>query len=280
MIGFTSDYFLPENIEEAYNTFLRLEHDEKSPMYITGGTEFLTLARLNEVYAGAIVDLSAIPELHVFHLQNKSLVTGAALPLTNVVRSKKFPLLAATAGRIADHTARNSITVGGNLCGQIPYRETVLPFLVTNSSVIIAKNGELEEVALMDIFKERMHLAHGAFVVQLKTPASEISTPFFSVKRRKLDKIDYPLLTLAAVRKGGNIRLAISGLCPFPFRSSDVESVINNQRMSLRERIINVKDVLPGVVVNDWIASADYRIFVLEHTLLEMFHVLSGEERD
>lgn len=279
MIGFTVDFYCPVTIEDACHLFHNLEQEGKKPMYITGGTEFLTLARLNIIYTEAIIDVSSIPELNVLTVQEKTYLMGAAITLTDVVQSREFPLLAETAGRIADHTSRNSITLGGNLCGQIPYREAVLPLLLTDTKVIIASAGELVEIKLMEIFKERLLLKPGAFVVQMKTPSDMLFVPYFSVKRRKLDKIDYPLLTLAAICIDGELRIAISGLCSFPFRSPMVEAVINDRSLSTKERITKVKDVLPARVVDDWIASADYRIFVLEDTLLEMAKCFGlGEE--
>ena len=46
-----------------------------------------------------------------------------------------------------------------------------------------------------------------------------IDAPFVSIKRRQQWDTGYPLITVAALKMDEEVRVALSGLCPFPFRS-------------------------------------------------------------
>jgi CO/xanthine dehydrogenase FAD-binding subunit len=85
-----------------------------------------------------VIDIKEISECRSAARQGEQVVLGAALSLNEVVDSKLFPLLSATCRRIADHTVRNRLTLGGNICGRLPYREAGLPLLVAGAQVEIA----------------------------------------------------------------------------------------------------------------------------------------------
>jgi len=142
--------------------------------------------------------------------------------------------------------------------------------------VIAGREGYRAE-PILDVFHEKLQLKDGEWIVQIITNKEDVNLPFFSVKKRKIDVIDYPLLTLAALKKEGSIRLAVSGLCDFPFRSKPMEEVLNNQNSPVEARIEEAIKLIPGNLRDDWIASAEYRLFVLKTTLQDMFSALGGE---
>ncbi|WP_178076322.1 FAD binding domain-containing protein, partial [Pseudomonas sp. 2822-15] len=80
-----------------------------------------------------------------------------------------FPLLTKTSKDVADHTARTKITLGGNICGNIFYREVVLPFLLTDSQVIIAGPKGYRTESINHIFNQVLQLERGEFLVQIVT---------------------------------------------------------------------------------------------------------------
>ena len=77
----------------------------------------------------------------------------------------------------------------------------------------------------------------------------------------------------------GAIRLAISGLCPFPFRAFEIEELLNNSDLSMEEKINGVLAVerLPSPILNDVEGSAEYRLFVLKNTLIDILQELGKE---
>ncbi len=223
LISYDFEYYLPSSIKEAVHLFEELHGKGKDPIYFSGGTEIITLGRLNTVKTGAVIDIKQIPECRIFDLQQEYLVTGAANTLTNIEEINLFPLLSKTVSEIADRTARNKITAGGNVCGQIFYREAVLPFLLTDSQMVIAGSKGIKTVSIHDVFNQRLLLEHGELLVQLKTDQSYLNQPFASIKKRRQWNTGYPLITVAALKVNGMIRIAISGLTTYPFRSPQME---------------------------------------------------------
>ena len=117
-----------------------LSEQGKMPCYFSGGTEFITFARVNKLNADAVIDIKGIPECNVLEIQGNQLVIGAAVSLNKITDSKLFPLLGQTVKKIADHTSRNKITIGGNINSELIYRESVLPLLLSDAKVKIT-NG-------------------------------------------------------------------------------------------------------------------------------------------
>lgn len=276
MIPSDFEYYRPHSITEALQLYSKLYQEEKNPIYYGGGTEIITLGRFGNLNTYSIIDIKEIPECNVLGRTPHHMVLGAALTLTRVSESNVFPLLSKTASRVADHTARNKITLGGNIAGEICYREAVLPFLLADSTFGIVGIKGMRYVSIHSLFIERLRLNKGEFLLQVLTDIEYIGLPFYSVKKRKLEKIDYPVITLAALKKGNEIRMAFSGLCAFPFRSTAMEIAINNNQMSVEDKIENTVLYIPAPVLDDIRGSRDYRLFVLRNILRDMLEHFEG----
>jgi CO/xanthine dehydrogenase FAD-binding subunit len=277
MVPFDFTYHQPSSIQEAIQLFQTLQQQGKKPMYYAGGTEIITLSRLNLVFTEAVIDIKGIPECRTLRFDNNYLVLGAALSLTTIEEANVFPLLSKTASEVADRTARNQITLGGNICGQIFYREAVLPLLLTDSDVIIAGKDGLKQLPIQQVFQKQMQLHPGEFLVQIMTEQTYLSLPYRSIKKRKQWEVGYPLVTVAALKTNGQIRVAFSGVCPFPFRSQAVEERLNDWQLPLEARIDEALHHLPRPILDDIEGSAEYRLFVLKHTLFDIITELGGE---
>ncbi|MED2971326.1 FAD binding domain-containing protein [Fictibacillus sp. B-59209] len=279
MLSFEFDYYHPTSIEEAVQLFHTLDEERKYPLYYSGGTEIITLGRLNLVYTNAVIDIKGIPECNVMESHGDSFVTGAALSLTAIEEHNGFPLLSKAASGVADHTARNKITIGGNICGQIFYREAVLPYLLTDSKIVAAGMDGNRTVALMNVFNKTLSLKRGEFLVQLQTDKHYLDLPYHCVKKRQQWDTGYPLVTIAAIKAEEGIRVAFSGVCPFPFRSREMEKALNANGASLQDRILASLKHLPTPVLDDIEGSSQYRLFVLKNTLFDILEELEGDNR-
>jgi CO/xanthine dehydrogenase FAD-binding subunit len=243
-------------------------------MFISGGTELITLGRINLIYTEAVIDLKEIAESQVMQFSGEHLVLGSSVTLTKLDEGNLFPLLSKTAREIADHTARIKITLGGNICAQIFYREAVLPFLLSDSQVVTVRAEGTRVVPINEIFQEQLRLSPGEFLVQIVTEKRFTEAPFFTFKRRQQWDTGYPLITIAALKIDNGIRVALSGLCPFPFRSQQVEAALNNKGMSEAERVEHALASLPRPILEDVEGSANYRLFVLRNLLLDVLESL------
>lgn len=275
MIPFDFEYYRPDTIGEALELYQSLAARNLNPLYFGGGTEIISMARLNTIRTGAVIDIKAIPECTVLTIQDNQLLIGATVTLTQLMETKLFPLLAKTGGRVADHTIRDKITIGGNLCGKIFYREALLPLLLAESTAVIAGPTGERRAAICELFQEIKGLAPGEMLVQVVTDVEYLKLPHIGVKKTRIDKIDYPLVTIAALKKEEQIRVAVSGLCAFPFRWKPLEDELNNPTLDLPERVKNTLHHLPAPILSDIHASAEYRGFVFTDTLFKVVQELN-----
>lgn len=274
MLPFDFDYYRPESLQEAVDLFQYLDQQGKQPFIFSGGTELITLGRIDLAFTEAVIDIKDIAEFNVIQVGGEHLVLGSTLSLSKVEEANPFPLLTKTASEVADHTAREKITLGGNICARIFYRETVLPFLLADSQVLIIGPNGKKIVPINDIFQEELRLEKGEFLVQIATENRFIRAPFYTVKRRQQWETGYPLITIAAVNIEGRIRVAISGLCPFPFRSIGVEEALNNRGQSWEARVDAAISVLPQPILDDVEGSSEYRLFVLRNLFSDLLAAL------
>ena len=164
MIPFDIVYVRPGTVREAADAYRQLDADGQAPVYYGGGSELISMARLGNAAFGAVIDLKSIPECRVLETDGDSLLLGSAVTLGELVRSGLFPLLGKTAGRIADRTMQNRITLGGNLAATIIYRETVLPLLLSDAALTTAGIGGLSTQQVSRLFRERLMLPKGDFM--------------------------------------------------------------------------------------------------------------------
>lgn len=270
------EYYKPTKIEEATELFFALKRENKAPIYYSGGTEILTFRRLNMIQIGAIIDIKGIQECLAFEISQNYLIIGAAVPLTTIEDKNLFPLLSKTCSEIADRTARNKITIGGNICGQIFYREAVLPFLLADSDVIVGGWDGVKILPIHSIFDKNLLLDQGQFLIQIRTETSFVNLPFIVQKKRQQWETGYPLVTVASLKKDGLLRFAFSGVCPFPFRSKEMEREINNRNLSIEERVASAMHHLPSPILHDIEGSKDFRLFVLKNTLMDFLLEMEG----
>lgn len=280
MLSHNFEYYQPTTTEEAVDTYHSLQKEQRNPVYFAGGTEIITLGRAGEMTPGAVIDMTHIPECHIYESDDEQLKLGAALTLTKLGNVNGYPFLSTVISEIADNTARNKITLGGNLCANIIYREAVLPLLLTDSQVVIATKDGLEEKPINALFDETLQLHNGELLVQINIDSDAIELPYYTEKRRRQWGVGYPLITIAAVQKEGQIRVAFTGLCAFPFRSLDMEKVLNDTTVKMVDRIEAAVQHIPGDVLDDVHGSSRYRMFVLKNLLHDAIKALEGGDEN
>lgn len=278
MISYDFEYYKPSSLDEATSLFQDLDKQGKEPIYFSGGTEIITLGRVNKIKTGAIIDIKCIPECIELKKEENQITLGAAQTLNKIREVKYFPFLGKTIVEIADHTARNKITLGGNLCANIIYRETVLPLLLTDSKFLIASPTGLKQLPVKDVFNQTINLKRGELLVQTITEEKDLALPSLCIKKRKHWDVGYPLVTIAALKKNEYIKFAFSGLCSYPFRSEKMEEILNNKDLLEEARIDEAIQHIPAPVLNDIHGSEGYRKFVLKNTLLDVLDAIRSME--
>lgn len=178
MIPYEFDYYRPKNIEEAIEIYLELESQGKKPIYYGGGTEFITMSRVNNIYSDAIIDIKRMPESSLLQVDGDELIIGAGVSLSKIAESNIFPLLGQTVKRIADHTVQDKLTIGGNLMGTIIYRESSLPLLVANSDLILGNINGINRVDFNQYWRQDNKSKEGDLIIQIRIDKKYLSLPY------------------------------------------------------------------------------------------------------
>lgn len=267
MIPFSFAYLRPDTLAEAVAAHEEFAHAGQKALYYAGGSEIIAMSRVGAIRPDAVIDIKQIPECNELSANGEGLTLGAALSLNRVKESKLFPLLSLACGRIADHTNQCRITLGGNLCGTIIYREASLPLLLCDAAVTLMGPKGRRSVPFQDVFQGQMNLCPGEFVVKLHIPPWAPGARHAHIKKTTNEKIDYPLVNVTALWKDGALRVAFSGLGAHPLRNLAAEAALNDQTAAPESRAARAARALEGDVRTDAEGSRDYRLFVVQHTL-------------
>lgn len=277
MIAFDFSYYRPETLKEAIEIYKQIALTGKLPVYYGGGTEIISMARAGSINFDAVIDIKNIPECNMLCIENNRLIIGSAVTLTKIAESGCFPLLGKTVSRIADHTIQDKITIGGNIAGSIIYREAALPLMIANSKVKITRKNKLHEISFSEVFDGHLHLQEGEFIVQFSIDINYLNLPYCHVKKTKQDKIDYPLLTLAAIKTDNGINAAVSGLSDKPFLLP--VKILNEPDVPETIRADKTIAAIQNSIISDLIiAGKEYRMFVLKNVLMQMFENFREEK--
>ncbi|TVQ36641.1 MAG: FAD-binding protein [Spirochaetaceae bacterium] len=258
MIAYDVVYVRADSVDEAVTAWQQAHADGLKPAYLSGGTELLTAARENRNRPDVLVDLKRIGALRSVTESEGTLRVGACVTLTEVVEDGRFGLLSRAAGGIADRSVRNSITIGGNVCGMLPYREALLPFLVADGSATVAGPDGTRSETLEQLFSKRLLLKPGELLVSLSVPSALLRAACWYRRRERDARVDYPLLTLCALAAPGGRRMAVSGAFAYPLRDRPAEAALNGNG-SPGERAAAFVAGLPNAIRSDMRAGAGYR---------------------
>lgn len=275
MISFDFDFYKAETIEEALELYKKLKEAGKKVLYYAGGTEIVTSFRKESIRADALIDLKNIDECTSILKNDEYLYYGSALNLNTIIDTNYFPMLSQISRKIADHTVRNALTLGGNICGRLPYREAVLAFMLSDSTCIIAGEGGLREVAFNEAYDKRLILKEGEFLVAIKVKRSSISEDYFTQRKVKIGNIDYPIVHIAMVKAEGKIFSAYSGVTGFPIRTDELDDILGEAGSSsdIANQLINS---FPYPIRDDIKASKSFRTKLLFEAVKSGLDVLGG----
>ncbi|OHD19143.1 MAG: hypothetical protein A2087_13795 [Spirochaetes bacterium GWD1_61_31] len=239
-------YLRAESAAEAVQAWLGYPEAR----YLAGGTEIHTLARRSAAYrVGALIDIKGIAALRSVEASDGWLRLGAAVSLNELADAGSWPFLSAVARAVADRTVRNRLSLGGNIIGQLPYREAALPLLVAGAEVLSVLPGPggigiiERRRALRDCFDKRLALEPAELVTGFAVPLAATRPDagrFYAGRRTRTGSVDYPLITLCAqlhtdVAGLAARGLAVGGLYSYPWRSDATDAVFGQAVAKLRQ---------------------------------------------
>lgn len=264
MIAYNLEYYKPETIEEAYECMRSLKDKKVKALYYSGGTEIITNLRKGAVKADAVIDLKGIREMSEIIDNGDHILIGANVPLNDISEYPELIKLKPIVGIIADHTIRNALTIGGNLCGKLPFREAVLPLLALNSKVKWIEADGVKELALRDVFDKRLKLPTDAILYQIIVPKNNDGN-LLSKRMEAYSEVDYPILHLVMQITDSEVFIGLSGFASFP-----VYQVISKKEYDeWSDPVKSIVEMFEKDAKSDERASKEYRIHLLRNQISE-----------
>ena len=283
MIPFNFEYIVPDTIDEAVTVFQEINAQGKKPLYYSGGTEIITMGRVNNLNFDAVIDIKKISECNVQQVKDGKVIIGAGLSLKAISLANLFPLLTLAVSRIADHTAQCKITLGGNVAGTVIYHESVLPLLLANAKVLVAGPNGNRTVRLLELYKPAFTLKPGEFLVQFSFAEAVTKKPYVHAKHTEGEKIGYPLVTLCGLKANNAIMAAASGIQAYPCMlgqvtasvkepdKSDIDNPPNGTINSMAEQMLGS---IAQPLMTDSLSSGEFRLKLLKDSVVNMLERL------
>jgi CO/xanthine dehydrogenase FAD-binding subunit len=215
MIAYDLDYYKPETIEEAYECMMALKEKKVNALYYSGGTEVITNLRKGVVKADAVIDLKGIHEMAEITVDGEQILIGANVALNVIIEHSELAQLKKGMDKFADHTIRNALTIGGNLCGKLPFREAVLPLLAINAKVKWFDENGMTESFLRDVFDKRLKMPTNAILYQILIPKAN-KGKMISRRMEAHTEVDYPILHIVMHFSEIEVFIGLSGFANFP----------------------------------------------------------------
>ena len=78
MLAYDFDYYLPDSLQEAMDIYTFVQDQGKKPFYYGGGTEIISMSRVFNIRADAVIDIKNIPDCRGIGMDGSRLIFGAA----------------------------------------------------------------------------------------------------------------------------------------------------------------------------------------------------------
>src|SRR5699024_4683583 len=98
-------------------------------------------------------------------------------------------------------------------------------------------------------------------------PGKYLNLPHLHVKRTKNEVIDYPLITMVALKNEDKIQIAFSGLGDYPFRSNELEKILNKSISTKKNKVDRAIECIKDEIKDALNGSKEYKEFMLHEIL-------------
>ena len=222
--------------------------------YLAGGMSLVPTMKLRLARLSDVVDLNGVDGLAGIAAEGGTVTVGAmarheAVADAPAVR-EAIPALAALAGGIGDPHVRHRGTLGGSICNNDPAADYPAAVLGLGATI----HTDRREIAADDFFTGLFETAleEGEIVTKVAFPAPDAACYV---------KFPNPASRFAIVgsfvsRRGGDVRVAITGAGPCVFRVAEMEAALRSDFSA--DAVAGIK-VSPDGLNSDIHGSAEYR---------------------
>lgn len=217
MIPGTFDYFSPSTLPEAIALLQQRGEDAK---ILAGGHSLIPLMKLRLAQPACLVDINRISGLAYIkeeggYLRIGAMTREADLDASALVRAR-YPLLADTAGVIADPLVRNMATVGGNLAHADPANDHPATMLAYGALVVATGPGGERSIPIADFFTGLFATALDPneilTEIRIPVPVARSGGAYVKLERKVGDYATAAVAAQVALDASGNCAYAGIGL--------------------------------------------------------------------
>lgn len=197
-------------------------------------------------------------------------------------------LLKLSAKAVGSQQIRNSVTVGGNICGLMPWSDFPVVLLALDAKIYL-KSAKKERALDAASFFEKHPvniLKKGELCVKIEfpKPAKNYRGEFIKIGRTAVDKTIMNACVVFALKnnKITDLRIAVSGCISLPKRLTNLENTLNglpadeNISKTILKEAVTAKEKLN--FISDLKATSKYRKDIFEVVILDAFEKAIKEE--
>ncbi|MGE0678133.1 FAD binding domain-containing protein [Pseudolabrys sp.] len=242
------DYITPASLDAA---FAAMDNHRGRFRIVAGATDTYPWARegrAGDVHVPVLIDVAKIPELNAREIAGGRVRMGAATAIQRFLDDARLaaamPCMPRCAVWFADDQIRAQATVGGNIVNASPAADGTPPLIAHNAQVELARSegGKIvrRTMPVTDFITGpgRTQLAGNELLVSVTCDALDgYGGSFEKVGHRRSLVISLVCLAVLvkldrARRLIEDVRLAIGGIGPVPYRLTDVEDFLRGGDLS------------------------------------------------
>ena len=216
----------PDSWEEALE--LKAAHPDAVP--IAGGTDLMVELNFDRIRPLVILDLTRIPELTGWALENGRLRVGAGVTYARLIDElgDRLPGLAIAARTVGSPQIRNCGTVGGNLGTSSPAGDGLPPLFASDADVELASPAGTRRIAVREFVTgpKRNCLADDELIAAFHIAPADGPQEFAKIGARNAMVIAVCSLALSIWPGRRSVAACIGSAGPTPIRPNEAEDFI------------------------------------------------------
>ncbi|HVJ53222.1 MAG TPA: xanthine dehydrogenase family protein subunit M [Aliidongia sp.] len=244
------NYQAPSSLTDAVNAIGAAEDGK----LLAGGMTLIPTLKQRLAQPSDLIDLAKITELKGIKREGDTIIIGAMTTHAEVAASDivrgAIPALAALAGDIGDAQVRHRGTIGGSICNNDPSADYPSALVALGATVTTDQRSLQAEDFFTGMFETALELTEIVTSVSFPIPDKAAYMKFPNPASR------YAVVGVFVAKKGGTVRVAVTGAGPAVFRLPEFEQAL--AASFTPDAVAGLKVPADGLNT-DLHASAEYR---------------------
>jgi len=214
---------LPRTLDEA----LEMKAAAPEAVPIAGGTDLMVLLNFDRLRPPALLDISRLPELRTWRMEDGHLFLGAGVTYTRIIHElDAIPPLVQASRSVGSPQIRNRGTVGGNLATASPAGDALPVLAAHDADVIVGRAGGTTRTLRWSDFltgPKRTALAPDELILGMRWRRLRGTGSFSKIGTRNAMVIAIASMCLILDEDGRTVRVALGSVGPTILRAPEAE---------------------------------------------------------